>query len=672
MIETIVGLVENLTPIALIGAGGIGKTSIVLVVLHHWRIKERFGDDRRFIRCDQFPASRTHFLNRLSKAIGAGVENPEDLTPLRPFLSSKEMLIVLDNAESVLDPQGTSAQEIYAVVEELSCFSNICLCITSRVSTVPPDCESLDIPTLSIEAARDTFYRIYKSGERTNLVNKVLEQLDFHPLSVTLLATVAHHSKWDTGRLIGEWESQRTVALHTHHGRSLAATIELSLSSPMFQALGPDARGLLGVVAFFPQGIDENNLDWLFPTISDRRNIFDRFYTLSLTYRSNGFITMLAPLRDHLSPNDPKASPLLCMAKERYFTRVSINIDPDHPDFGDSLWITSEDMNVEHLLDIFTSIDANSDDVWDACSNFMDHLYWHKPRPTVLGPTIEGLPDDHPSKPECLSDLSRLFEVIGNYAESKRLATWTLTLERERGRYHRVAQALRAISLANQELGLYEEGMQQINEALEIFKQFGDTKEQAECLLNLAWLLYYDDQLDAAEEAASRAIILTPEKGQEFRVCTSHRLLGDVYHSKGKRETAIYHFEAAIGIASSFNWHHHLFWTHYSLADLFFNEDRFDDTHAHIERARPHACNDAYRLGRVMQLQANLWYKQHRFEEARSEALRAADIYNTLGAAMDTESCRTLLRDIQKELDGRFPDISMVRSSERCHFLHAY
>ena len=650
LIEKIVGLAEKLKPIALIGAGGIGKTSVALTVLHDDRIKERFGPSRRFVRCDQFLASPANFLSRLSKVIGAGVENPEDLTPLRPSLSSSKMFIVLDNAESILDPQGANGREIYRLVKELSQIDNVCLCITSRITTVPPDCKFLNVPTLSMDAAHSTFYNIYDNDKRSGRIDKILTQLDFHPLSVTLLATVAHQNQWDNNRLVREWEGHKTDMLQTEYDESLAVTIELSLASPMFQRLGPDARGLLEVVAFFPQGVDENNLDWLFSAISNRNTIFDKFCTLSLAYRNNGFVTMLAPLRDYLRPKDPMTSPLLCATKDLYIARLPLTVSPELPGFEDTRWIATEDVNFEHLLDVFTSAQPDLEDTWDGCNGFMAHLYWHKPRRTVLGPKIERLPDDHLWKPRGLIELAGLFDSIGDHTERKRLLILALKLWREQEDDYWIARTLGSLASANRMLDRCEEGIQQAKEALGVFERLGETTDQAWCLIELAPLLLGDKQPDAAEEAITRSIDLLG-KYAGFPLCQSHRILGDILWYKGERENAIHNYNAAIEIASPSNWQDQLFWTHHSLATLFCDEEEFDNAHTHIEQAKQHAHNDKYALGRAMEAQARIWHQQGRLENAVSEASRAIEIFGNLGAARDFDRCRDWLQGIREAGD---------------------
>jgi tetratricopeptide (TPR) repeat protein len=184
------------------------------------------------------------------------------------------------------------------------------------------------------------------------------------------------------------------------------------------------------------------------------------------------------------------------------------------------------------------------------------------------------LRDDHRSKPECLLELSQLFRSVGNYTENKQLRVHSLKPRREGGCGNLIAQTLMFLA----------------------------------CATDL--IRGSDSQLGAAEGAASQAIGLFTDLGEQFEVCQGYLILGIVCHSKGKIEEAITHFEAAIGIVSSFNYHAQLFWNGYSLVDLFFDEERFDEAHVHVERAKSHAVDDAFLLGRGMKLQAEFWHKR--------------------------------------------------------------
>ena len=91
------------------------------------------------------------------------------------------------------------------------------------------------------------------------------------------------------------------------------------------------------------------------------------------------------------------------------------------------------------------------------------------------------------------------------------------------------------------------------------------------------------------------------------------------------------------------------------MAKLFLGKDRFDDARAHAERAKSHATNDPYNLGRAMEQQARIWWKERKFEEAKSEVLHAASVFEKIGAAKEAEGCRAILRDIEEAVSNLAP-----------------
>ena len=269
----------------------------------------------------------------------------------------------------------------------------------------------------------------------------------------------------------------------------------------------------------------------------------------------------------------------------------------------------------------------------------------------MLGPKIKALPDDHPSKPDCLLKLSELFDSVGGRIESKKLLIHALKLWKEQGNDLQVAHTLRVLSDTNRLLGFCKEGIQQVEEALAIYGQLNSISGQAHSLQELGQLLYEDEQFNDAEKAISRAINLSTDVGQEFLSCRCHRILGNICDSKGETEKAINHFKTAISIASSPNWHSQLFWCHYGLAELFSMQGRFDDASTQVKHAKLHVVDDTYLLARTMHLQARIWRNNHRLRAAKAEALHAAEIYEKLGALEELEVCKETLQIIEASIN---------------------
>ena len=119
----------------------------------------------------------------------------------------------------------------------------------------------------------------------------------------------------------------------------------------MFTSLGPDARDILGVVAFLPQGVNEVDIDRIFPTVPTIHQILDTFSILSLTHRNQDFITTYAPLREYLSTiGDPGA--ILSYARDYYLSRM--RAVAHQPSLQDVRWLISEEANIETMLALST------------------------------------------------------------------------------------------------------------------------------------------------------------------------------------------------------------------------------------------------------------------------------------------------------------------------------
>ncbi|KAJ7112804.1 P-loop containing nucleoside triphosphate hydrolase protein, partial [Mycena crocata] len=98
--------IGNTPRVAILGPGGIGKTSLARAVLHHPQIKAKFDPNHYFVACD--PASTTmELVSLIGSHLGLKAGKNMSHSVIHFFSTSPSCLLILDNLETVWEPSTT-------------------------------------------------------------------------------------------------------------------------------------------------------------------------------------------------------------------------------------------------------------------------------------------------------------------------------------------------------------------------------------------------------------------------------------------------------------------------------------------------------------------------------------------------------------------------------------
>ncbi|KIK45681.1 hypothetical protein CY34DRAFT_50542, partial [Suillus luteus UH-Slu-Lm8-n1] len=274
--------------------GGIGKTSLAKAIIHDSVIAERFQGRRYFVSFDELDASRIStgiVRERICRAAGLDGRLTERWEEVTAFLTGADTILVIDHADALTATR--NADSVARIIDDFASSSSVVLLLTTRSRHTTPyfATQFVSVSTLERKYARKTFERL-------------LDGVDNHPLSVNIIARRAAQHEWSGAELLSAWKTNQAALLENGEGksRSLRATVELSLNAPSVIALGDNARKLLEIIAFFPQGLNTMRVKALCPSaIADANALCAH----SITHCEGNRFTMLSPVRLYLSHKTP-------------------------------------------------------------------------------------------------------------------------------------------------------------------------------------------------------------------------------------------------------------------------------------------------------------------------------------------------------------------------------
>ncbi|KAJ7493511.1 hypothetical protein FB451DRAFT_1164407 [Mycena latifolia] len=304
---------EELPRIAILGAGGMGKTSLACAALHHPDIATKY-EHRFFVACDSASTS-VGIAGLLGTHLG--LKPAKDLTkPVLENLSNRSSsLLILDNLETPWEPK-ESRGGVEEFLSLLADIQHLALIITMRGAERPANIRWTrpflqPLKPLPDEAAWETFVDIAEDSHHREDINHVLRLTDNMPLAVDLIAHLVDVE--GCSNVLSRWEEEKTSLLSTGHDRksNLDASIALSISSSRMNST-PGAKDLLSLLSILPDGLSDVEL--LQSNLPIREILACRATLLgtSLVYiDANRQLKSLVPIREHVVQFHPPSAHLI-------------------------------------------------------------------------------------------------------------------------------------------------------------------------------------------------------------------------------------------------------------------------------------------------------------------------------------------------------------------------
>ncbi|KAJ6603320.1 hypothetical protein DFH09DRAFT_1458747 [Mycena vulgaris] len=346
-------LKQETVRIAILGGGGMGKTSLARAVLHHPHVVAKY-ELRLFVPCDSATTS-SDLAVLLGSYIGLKPGRHLQRLVVDHFSRRTTSLLILDNLEASWDAMD-SRRDVEEFLSLLTGVQHLALMITMRGAERPAKVRWTHpflppLQPLTDEAARQTFIDIADDFHNSNEITRVLQLTDNMPLAVDLIAHLVDYE--GCANVLARWETEKTALFSQGYDRrsSLDASITMSLASPRITSR-PGAKDLLSLLSILPDGLSDVQLVQSHLPIQDVLACKTALLGTGLAYNNSNRLKVLVPVREHIQLLHPPAAPLVKPLQDRFHSLLDLYQKYRE---GDQVVVNSDEIttNLGNLKQVF-------------------------------------------------------------------------------------------------------------------------------------------------------------------------------------------------------------------------------------------------------------------------------------------------------------------------------